>query len=82
MKIIQIISGLSTLLFMAKVYLTNNMESQMNCFLSAITLILIFILSSHYIGMAKIDNDIADEIKKNHFDKRNKYKRTSNVDNI
>ncbi len=82
MKTIQIFSGLSMAIFMVKIYLTDNMESQMNCFLSAITLLLIFILSSHYIGMAKIDNDIADEIKKNHFDKRNKSKRTSNVDNI
>lgn len=70
MKLVQITSGLSTLLFMAKIYLTKSFDAQMDCFLAVIILLLIFILTSHYIGMEKINNDIADEIKRNHFNKK------------
>lgn len=72
MKIVQYTSGLSTLLFGVKLYLTKSFEAQMDCFLAVMILILIFILTSHFIGMAKIDNDIADEIKRNHFNKKNR----------
>jgi multisubunit Na+/H+ antiporter MnhG subunit len=82
MKLVQYTSGLSTLLFMVKIYTTKSFEAQMDCFLAVIILVLIFILTSHYIGMANLENDIADEIKKNHFDKLNKRKRSSNLDNI
>lgn len=77
MKLVQYTSGLSTLLFMVKIYLTKSFEAQMDCFLAVIILILIFILTSHYIGMANLENDIADEIKRNHFNKKNR----SNSDN-
>jgi uncharacterized membrane protein len=72
MKLVQYTSGLSTLLFMVKIYLTKSFEAQMDCFLAVIILILIFILTSHFIGMEKINNDIADEIKRNHFNKKNR----------
>ncbi len=72
MKLVQYTSGLSTLLFMAKIYLTKSFEAQMDCFLAVIILILIFILTSHFIGMERINNDIADEIKRNHFNKKNR----------
>ena len=82
MKLIQITSGVSVLLFMAKVYLSDTIDGQSNAFLSVIILTIIFIWASHLIGMAKIDNDIADEIKKNHFDNLNKRKRNRNMDGV
>lgn len=82
MKSIQITTGVSALLFMAKVYLSTTIEGQGNAFLAVIILFTLFLWASHCVGMAKIDNDIADEIKKNHFDKLNKRKRNRNVDGV
>lgn len=82
MKTIQITTGLSALLFMAKIYLSTTIEGQGNAFLAVIILSTLFLWASHCVGMVKIDNDIADEIKKNHFDKLNKRKRTRNVDDV
>lgn len=82
MKTIQITTGVSALLFMAKVYLSSTPDGQANAFLAVIILSTLFLWASHCVGMAKIDNDIADEIKKNHFDKLNKRKRTRNVDDV
>lgn len=82
MKIIQIATGVSALLFMAKVFLSKTIEGQSNAFLAVIILFTIFIWASHCVGMARIDNDIADEIKKNHFDNLNKRKRNRNVDDV
>ncbi len=79
MKLVQYTSGLSTLLFMVKIYLTKSFEAQMDCFLAVIILILIFILTSHFIGMEKINNDIADEIKRNHFDKKSRTNNNNGV---
>ncbi len=82
MKSIQIATGISALLFMAKVYVSPTTDGQANAFLAVIILSTLFLWASHCIGMARIDNDIADEIKKNHFDNANKRKRTRNVDDV
>jgi hypothetical protein len=82
MKSIQIISGLAMIFFLTKVYVVEAQEAKAECFISSMVFLLILILASHFIGMARIDKDIADEIKKNHFDKLNKRKRSSNVGNI
>jgi hypothetical protein len=82
MKSIQIISGIAMIFFLTKVYVVASQEAKAECFMSSIIFMLILILTSHFIGMARIDKDISDEIKKNHFDKLNKRKRSTNVDNV
>jgi hypothetical protein len=64
MKVIQVISGLSIIYFLIQCVINDVDEAKMEALMGTITMLLIFLLSSHLYGIQK--NDIADEIKENH----------------
>lgn len=64
MRLIQTISGISILYFMAQVVLSDSQQAQMVSLMGAMIMFLIFLIASHYHGVQ--NKDITDEIRQNH----------------